>query len=223
MAIILSTLNYLRLLYLCSLNSIDASLRSLNFFSLAYLVNFPFCSYTSSSSHIWMWELDIQEGWVLKDWCFRTLVLEKLLRVPWESQSILKKINPQNSLEGLILKLKLQYFGHLMWRADSLEKTLMLGKNEDRRRKWGQRMRWLGAITNSLDVCVSEQIDIKQLQEILKDGEVWCAAVHGITVRHGFVTEQQQLFSCIFLFICVYRFDFSAQIYSFIHWGHSFL
>ena len=93
----------------------------------------------------------------------------------------------------------------------------MLGKNEGRRRKGGQRMRWLDGITNSMDIHVSEQIDIKKLQEILKDGEAWCAAVHGITVRHDFVTEQQQLFSCIFLLICVYRFDLSAQNNSSIH------
>ena len=93
----------------------------------------------------------------------------------------------------------------------------MLGKNEGRRKEGGQRIRWLDGITNSMDINVSEQIDMKKLQEILKDGEAWCAAVHGITDRHGLVTEQQQLFSCIFLFICVYRFDLFAQIYSFIH------
>ena len=111
-------------------------------------------SYGSSSSHVWMWQLDHAEGWVSKNWCFRMVVLEKnafwrcwrrLLRVPWtarrSNQSILKEINPKYSLEGLMLKLKLQYFGHLMWRADSLEKNLMLGKIDGRRRRGWQMMR----------------------------------------------------------------------------------
>ena len=89
-------------------------------------------SYGFSSSHVWMWELDHKEGWAPKNWCLQTVVLEKTLRVPWtakrSNQSILKEINPEYSLEGLMLKLKLQYFGNLMWRANSLEKTLMLGK-----------------------------------------------------------------------------------------------
>ena len=100
-----------------------------------------------SSSHVWMWNLDHTEGWVLKNWCFW-----RLLRVPWtarrSNQSILKQINPEYSLEGLILKLKLQYFGQLMRRTNSLEKTLMLGKIEGRRRRGWQRMRWLDGITD---------------------------------------------------------------------------
>ena len=90
--------------------------------------------YGFSSSHVWMWELDHKEGWVLKNWCFWTVVWRRVLRVLWaarrSNQSFLKEINPEYSLEGLMLKLKLQYFGHLRWRADSLEKTLMLGKIE---------------------------------------------------------------------------------------------
>ena len=96
-------------------------------------------SYGFSSSHAWMWELNHKEGWVLKNWCFWTVVLEKSCESPWRvwssNQSILKEINPEYSLEGLILKLKFQYFGHLMWRTDSLEKTLMLGNIEGRRRR----------------------------------------------------------------------------------------
>ena len=110
--------------------------------------------YGFSSSHVWMWELDYKESWALKNWCFWTVVWRRLLRVPWtarrSNQPILKEIDPEYSLEGLMLKLKLQYFGHLMKRSDSLEKTLMLRKIEGRRR-W-QSMRWLDGITNSMDL-----------------------------------------------------------------------
>ena len=126
------------------------------------------------SSHVWMWELYHKEGWVLKIDAFESWCWRKLLRVPWtarrSNQSILKEISPGCLLEGLMLKLKVQYFGHLMQRTDSLEKTLMLGKIEGSRRGW-QRLRWLADKTD---------MRLSELRSSVMDREAWCAAVHGV-------------------------------------------
>ena len=137
-----------------------------------------------------MWELDCEEGWAPKNWCFWTVVLERTLESPLdckEIQPVHSEISPGCSLEGMMLELKLQYFGHLMWRVDSLEKTLMLGGIGVRRRRGRQRMRWLEGNTDSLNMNLSE------LRELVMDREAWCAAIHGIAKIRTWLSDWSDL------------------------------